>query len=184
MSEHNSSQSKSGDMVFIDPSEQLEIRVVSPSEHAAAAAILAPATGDGTAEAAASAIEDLLSVSTSALFGAYIQREMVAAYGIQRDGMANQVVLIAVREDHRKRGIGRALLQDALRRSGKRPVIVETDDEGLPFYKACGFKLFGRRTHPSGTVRYRMGWHTPGARFKGGTSDALTHKPIEPGPES
>lgn len=168
-------------LVFIDPGSGLEIRAVSPSERGDAARILAPATGDGTAEAAAARIEELVAPSgKAALYGGFIGRELVAAYGIRREGMSNEVPLIAVREDHRRRGIGRALLQDALRRSGRRPLVVETDDEGLPFYKACGFKLFGRRPHPSGSVRYRLGWHAPGLRFKGGSSNALTHTPLDP----
>ncbi|MGB3329397.1 MAG: hypothetical protein WBA46_10615, partial [Thermomicrobiales bacterium] len=72
------------------------------------------------------------------------------------------------------------MLTDALRRSGKRPLTAETDEDGLPFYKACGFKLVGRRVHPSGTVRYRIGWHAPGVRFKGGSTGALTGQPIAP----
>ncbi len=138
------------------------------------------ATGDGTLAAAAARIDDLLAADKAGLYGAYIAHELVAAYGIRRDGMSNEVPLIAVRADHRRRGIGRALLQDALRRSGKRPLVVETDDEGLPFYKACGFKLFGKRPHPSGVVRYRLGWHAPGVRFEGGSTNALTHSPLDP----
>jgi GNAT superfamily N-acetyltransferase len=166
-------------MVFIEPASGFEIRAVSPSEHHDAAAILASATGGGTVASATDAIDTLLALDKAALFGAFVRHEMVGAYGIRRDGMANEIALIAVLEDHRRRGIGRAMLQDALRRSGKRPLIVETDDEGLPFYKACGFKLFGKRAHPSGAVRWRLGWHAPGARFKGGTSTALEHKPLD-----
>ncbi len=172
-----------GDIVFIDPGSRLEIREISPSEREAAAAILASATGEGTTEAATRNIDELRSMDKSALLGAFVDRELVAVYGIRRDGMANEVTLIAVRADHQKRGIGRAMLQDALRRSGRRPVIAETDDQGLKFYKACGFKVFGRRVHPSGVVRWRIGWHAPGAAFKGGTSGALEYRGVETSPE-
>jgi hypothetical protein len=64
-------------------------------------------------------------------------------------------------------------------RSGRRPLVAETDEEGLGFYKACGFKMVGRRKHPSGAVRYRIGWHAPGLRFKGGSTNSLTHKPVK-----
>ncbi len=174
------SPTNNGGLIFIEPASGLEIRAVSPSEREVAARILAHAAGEGTAEAAARAIDEVLAADKAALYGAFIGRELVAAYGIRRDGMSNEIPIIAVREDHRRRGIGRALLQDALRRSGKRPLVVETDDEGLPFYKACGFKLFGKRPHPSGWVRYRLGWHAPGVRFKGGSTNALTHKPLDP----
>ena len=180
MTERNSPTDTDGNLIFIEPASGLEIRAVSPSERVDAAAILAPATSEGTAEAATAKVDELLSADKAALYGAYIGHDLVAAYGIRRDGMSNEIPLIAVRENHRRRGIGRALLQDALRRSGKRPLVVETDDQGLPFYKACGFKLFGKRPHPSGTVRYRLGWHAPGVRFKGGSTNALTHKPLDP----
>ncbi len=176
----SSPPSQDSNLIFIDPGSGLEIRAISPSGRDAAAHVLASATGEGTTEAAATAIEGLIASDKAGLYGGFIGRELVAAYGIRRDGMSNEIPIIAVRGDHQRRGIGRALLQDALRRSGKRPLVVETDDEGLPFYKACGFKLFGKRPHPSGTVRYRLGWHAPGVRFKGGSTNALTHKPLDP----
>lgn len=142
-------------------SEQVvDIRLVSPSERDIAAAILAPATGEGTAAAALRSIEEAEG-NGGVLLGAYLNGEMIAAYTIRKDGMANQVSLIAVREGYRRHGIGRSLMHDALQRSGRRPVTVETDDEGLPFYKACGFKVFGKRPHPSGVTRWRLGWHLP-----------------------
>jgi hypothetical protein len=58
--------------------------------------------------------------------------------------------------------------------------VAETDEDGLGFYKACGFKLVGRRTHPSGTFRYRVGWHAPGLRFKGGSTGSVSHRPVKP----
>jgi GNAT superfamily N-acetyltransferase len=167
-------------LIFIDPGSHFEIRALPAHDETNAAAILAPATGAGTSEAAAGIIAALRAAADAAIYGAYVDRALVGAYGIRRDGMANTIALIAVAGAHRKRGIGRAMLTDALRRSGKRPLTAETDEEGLPFYKACGFKLVGRRVHPSGAVRYRIGWHAPGLRFKGGSTGALTSQPITP----
>lgn len=137
-----------------------DIRLVSPSERDAAARILASATGQRTPEAALLQIADDEGTG-GVLLGAYLGGEMIAAYTIRKDGMANQIGLIAVHENYRRRGIGRSLLHDALLRSGRRPVTIETDEAGLPFYKACGFKVFGRRPQPSGAVRWRLGWHAP-----------------------
>lgn len=167
-------------VVFIDPGSHFEIRALPMHDDAAAVAILAPATGEGTAAAAAAVVAALREAAGAAIYGAYIDRALAGVYGIRRDGMANTVAIIAVREDQRKRGIGRALLTDALHRSGKRPLTAETDDEGLPFYKACGFKLVGRRVQPGGAVRYRVGWHAPGLRFKGGSTGAAARTPIGP----
>ncbi|MGC4107780.1 MAG: GNAT family N-acetyltransferase [Thermomicrobiales bacterium] len=171
-------------LVFIDPGSHFEIRALPAHDESKAAAILASATGAGTPEAATAVIAELREAADAAIYGAYVDRALVGSYGIRRDGMANTIALIAVDPDHRKRGIGRAMLTDALRRSGKRPLTAETDEEGLPFYKACGFKLVGRRVHPSGTVRYRIGWHAPGLRFKGGSTNALTSQPITPSPST
>ena len=171
-------------VVFIDPGSHFEIRALPEHDEANAAAILAPATGAGTAEAAAAVVAALREAAGAAIYGAYIDHALVGVYGIKRDGMSNTIAIIAVREDQRKRGIGRALLTDALHRSGKRPLTAETDDEGLPFYKACGFKLVGRRVHPGGPVRYRVGWHAPGLRFKGGSTGAATRAPIAPSDSS
>jgi GNAT superfamily N-acetyltransferase len=137
-----------------------EIRLVSPSERDRAADLLAPATGEGTSAAALEKIAEA-EQNGGVLLGAFLGQELIAAYTICRDGMANQVSLIAVREDLRRRGIGKSLLHDALQRSGRRPITIETDDAGLPFYKACGFKVFGRRPQPSGGTRWRLGWHAP-----------------------
>ncbi len=168
-------------LVFIDPEGGLEIRPLPANRDADAAAILADATGAGTPEAAQQKLAEARAGGDDRVIGAALNGELIAAYTLVRDGMANQIGLIGVHQDHRRRGIGRALLQDALRRSGRRPLTAETDEEGLPFYKACGFKMVGRRKHPSGTFRYRIGWHAPGVRFKGGSTGALGHQGVKPG---
>ena len=167
-------------LVFVDPESGLEIRPWSAARDDEAAGILADATGAGTSEAAQAKITEARAGGENRVFGALIGGQLVGAYTLQRDGMANAIGVLGVAKDHRRRGIGRALLQDALRRSGRRPLVAETDEEGLPFYKACGFKMVGRRKQPDGAFRYRIGWHAPGVRFKGGTSGALSHQGVKP----
>lgn len=176
----SSADTGSDNLTFIDPGSGFEIHPLPASRDAEAAAILAPATGAGTPEAAQAVLDEVRAGGADRVFGGTLRGELVGVYGLRRDGMANEVAIIAVAEGHRRRGIGRLLLQDALRRSGKRPLVAETDEEGLPFYKACGFKLVGRRKHPSGTFRYRVGWHAPGLRFKGGSTGSVTHQPLKP----
>jgi len=174
------SDAGAGNLTFIDPGSGFEIHPLPASRDAEAATILAAATGAGTPEAAQAVLDELRAGGDDRVLGGTLRGELVGVYGLRRDGMANEVAIIAVAEGHRRRGIGRLLLQDALRRSGKRPLVAETDDEGLAFYKACGFKLVGRRKHPSGTFRYRVGWHAPGLRFKGGSTGSVTHQPVKP----
>lgn len=167
-------------LVFMDPGSGLEIRPLPASRDADAATILADATGAGTPEAAQEKLAEARAGGENRVIGASVNGQLVAAYTLVRDGMANQVGILGVHADHRRRGIGRALLQDALRRSGRRPLTAETDEEGLPFYKACGFKMVGRRKAPDGTFRYRIGWHAPSIHFKGDSSGALAHKGVKP----
>jgi len=171
-------------LTFIDPGSGVEIRPWPASRDAEAAAILADATGAGTPEAAQAVLDEARAGGQDRVFGALLKGELVAAYALRRDGMANEIAIIGVAGGHRRRGIGRMLLQDALRRSGRRPLVAETDEEGLAFYKACGFKLVGRRKHPSGTFRYRVGWHAPGLRFKGGSTGSIGHQPVKEDPSS
>lgn len=172
--------SNADSLVFIDPQSGFEIRPWPASRDAEAAAILADSTGEGTAEAGQQAIDEARAEAPDRVLGGLMDGQLVGVYTLRRDGIANRIGNIAVAKDHRRRGIGRSLLQDALRRSGRRPLVAETDEEGLGFYKACGFKMVGRRKHPSGAVRYRIGWHAPGLRFKGGSTNSLTHKPVRP----
>jgi ribosomal protein S18 acetylase RimI-like enzyme len=170
-----------GDLIYLDPTSRFELRLLSEAEYPAAAEVLKHATYAKSVEATLERIGAYAAESKIAVYGGFVERELVAAYLLKRDGMANEVALIAVAPEHRKRGIGRLLLQDALRRSGKRPLVAETDEDGLGFYKACGFKLVGRRKHPSGWFRYRVGWHAPGLRFKGGSTGAMDTQTIQPG---
>lgn len=180
-----------GGLVFIDPASDFEIRAITPADHEEAAALLTQLpdinSGAGGAdhdEAAGALLQSILETPKAAILVAFQQRdeqrELVGVYGLRRDGLANDLAFIAVRPDRQRRGIGKLLLQDALRRSGKRPLAVQTPEATLGFFKACGFKLVGRRVQPSGEVHFRVGWHAPGAHFKGGTSSALTGRPVQP----
>lgn len=174
-------ESSGGKLVSLDPTSGFEIRDAHPHEWDTASVILAPAVGDGTAATARQRMDTIAAEAKTVVIVGLLQHRIVAAYLLKRDGMANEIALIAVDPQERKRGIGRHLLQDALRRSGKRPLVAETDEDALGFYKACGFKLVGRRKHPDGGFRYRVGWHAPGLRFKGGSTGAVDDRPIRPG---
>lgn len=146
---------------FIDPDTGFELRPLPASNDDVAARVLADATGEGTPEAARIRIDQARAGGNDRVIGGWLHDNLIAAYTLERDGMANQVVIIAVAPEHRLQGFGKMMLLDALRRSGRRPLTAESDDDALGFYKACGFKMVGRRKHPSGEFRYRVGWHAP-----------------------
>jgi hypothetical protein len=180
MTNRDAVPSDAGNLVFIEPNSGFEIRAISPSERSSVEAIIA---GSTPAAQSAAMLETLALIPDPQVFGGFQHGVMVATYALRREGMTNDLALIVVVPGERKRGIGRTLLQDALRRSGKRPLAAQTPDTELGFFKACGFKLVGRRVQPNGDIHFRVGWHAPGARFKGGTSGTLTHTPLDPSSE-
>lgn len=169
----------SSELVFLDPGAHFEIRALAPGLHDTAARILIDHPGIEDVRAATQFLETTVSTPKAAVFGAHLEGELIAVYALTRDGMANDLATIVVHPAHRQRGVGRRLLQDALRRSGKRPLVAQIPEAILPFFKACGFKMVGRRAQPSGEIHFRVGWHAPGAHFKGGTTAALKHLPLD-----
>ncbi len=95
------------------------------------------------------------------LIGLERDGRLVAWYVLRRVRLMNELPALAVAPDARRQGFGRACLQDALRRSGKRPLVVEADDASRPFFTAVGFKMVGKRKGADGAWRYRLGWHAP-----------------------
>jgi len=159
-------------IVFIDPAARVEIRALDPALDEEAAAIIAATTGAGTTQRGREMLGGLRADDAVELYGLFAGGALAAVYTLRREALANEVTHLAVKDGERRKGHGRACLQDALRRSGKRPLIVETAEDAIGFYKACGFKLVGRRKQPSGTVRYRLGWHAPRP-----AASALTPRP-------
>lgn len=126
-----------------------------------AAMVLAAATGAGTPEAGRERLEAAQSDPDTAFYGLTVEGDLVAVYTLRRLHLAMEITLLAVGAEHRGRGYGRRALTDALRRAGRLPLVTETDDDALGFYKACGFRVIGRRKSPEGVVRYWLGAHGP-----------------------
>lgn len=152
----------------------LNVRLMEPAEIDLVAALLADATREGTAEAARAELDAHRGSTGSAIFVITLDGSPIGAYILAAAQMSVDVTLFAVRADMRRRGIGTIIMQDALRRSGGRPMVVETGEATMPFFTAIGFKKFGRRKGPNGEVRYRVGWHTPGQRTATDTADTST----------
>ena len=143
-----------------DDSPGIAFRPLDDAE-VAGAGIAAAATGAGTVAAGALLLAAARQDPETELFGGFVAGALVAVYALRNLPMAREIAHLAVAPESRHRGHGRACLDDARRRAGNRPLVVETDQDALDFYRAAGFKLVGKRRHPSGTVRYRLGWHAP-----------------------
>lgn len=153
--------------VMEDPETGFTLQPMTPAQRGDVARVLAAATGANTPEAGEAAIALAEAGGTDRVIVGTIDGAVIGAYTLVRDGFANELKHIAVIPEQRTRGFGRVMIYDALRRCGRRPLTVETDDDALGFYKAVGFKMVGRRKHPSGAFRYRLGWHAPSATPSG-----------------
>ncbi len=150
-----------GVQISLTPPIGTAIRPLDLGLDAIAAEILAPATEVGTIEAAASLIATSRSDENAAIYGMTADDRVIAVYLTRRIPLSVEVTAIAVAPDSRGKGHGRACLQDALRRAGKLPLVVETPENSVGFFKRCGFKIVSRRLPPDGQPRFKLGWHAP-----------------------
>jgi len=165
-----------GVFVSISPSSGGAVRPLDPAHDSSAAVILAASTFAATADAGLMVLRKARSDEANAVNAMTVGGEVVAVYITRKIPLSVEVTALAVATDHRGQGYGRACMTDALRRAGKLPLVVETDDDSLGFYKKCGFKLVGRRVTSDGRTRYRLGWHAPGLRFKGGSTASIARE--------
>ena len=137
------------------------VRPLDPVDDEAAAVLLAACDPDGSVARGRAWVAVARRDPDSTLLGVFIEGALVGAYVLQKAHLMNQIALLAIAPQHRRRGHGRMCLYDALLRSGRRPLVVEADEAALPFFTAVGFKLVGKRKGPDGAPRFRLGWHAP-----------------------
>src|SRR5262245_37600228 len=105
----------------------ISIATLDPTRDEDAAMVLAPATGAGTVERGREYIAEARNDPDSTVYGLTVDGELAAVYILRKVTMMNEIACLAVSEGHRRQGHGRACLYDALLRSGRRPLVVETD---------------------------------------------------------
>ena len=149
----------------------VSIEPLDPSTDGVTAGLLAGCTREGTLEAGQALVRALRSDPDAELYGLAFAGQVLFAYALRRAPMSMELTHIVVAPPLRRQGLGRAIIADAIRRAGARPLVVEVEDATLPFFKACGFKLFGKRTSPAGATRYRLGAHAPRSRPTGATKE-------------
>ena len=148
------------------------VKPLDPSLDQEAAVILAACTPEGTVEQGRAVVSEARSDPNSSLLGLFVDGGLAGAYVLRKATMMNEIPVLAVAAEHRRHGHGRMCLFDALLRSGKRPLVVETSEATLPFYKAVGFKMVGKRKGADGAARYRLGWHAPLPKADGTPGEA------------
>jgi GNAT superfamily N-acetyltransferase len=144
-----------------DQNENAGFIPVDPSLDGQAADLLAGWTtflgfDDGAAMLAAWRADERV-----ALHGVTLNDDLVVAIVTRQVHLMDELIAITVRADLRGHGIGELALADTVRRSGRRPLVVECPEEMRPWFLKKGFKMVGKRTGPSGEARYRLGAHAP-----------------------
>lgn len=98
---------------------------------------------------------------TASIHGVTLNDDLIVAIVTRQVHLMDELVAITVREDFRGHGIGELALADTIRRSGRRPLVVECPEEIRPWFLKKGFKMVGKRKGPNGEPRYRLGGHAP-----------------------
>ena len=73
------------------------------------------------------------------LAAGFADERLAGVVGYRRRDVDLEVTHLAVREDVRRQGIGRALISAVSRLCAGFELVVETDDEAVGFYRAIGF---------------------------------------------
>ena len=92
-----------------------------------------------TIETAVTTLEAYRNNTSRQLFGWVKDGEILGVCGFQVHDTALEILHIAVDENCRGHGIGRAII-DSLTEKHKLPICAETDDDAIDFYRKCGFE--------------------------------------------
>ena len=139
----------------------VSIDALDPAVDGSAGVVLADCTVERSPAAGRALLARLRADPDTSLYGLVFEDQALLVYALRRVPMSLELTHLAIAKPLRGQGLGRACLHDALVRAGTKPLVAETDDATLPFFKACGFKLFGKRRGADGSVRYRLGAHAP-----------------------
>jgi len=87
--------------------------------------------------------------------GAEVQGELVGLIGLALDPPGTAVIRhIVVCRDHRRSGIGRAMIEAVRRKYSLQHICAETDRDAVAVYRKCGFEIRGLGEKYPGTERF------------------------------
>lgn len=143
--------------------EDQPVRLVplESAQDAAAALIMAPCAPERSVAGGQHLLATARDDPRCEIFGLFVGNALAAVCVVKTIPFAKEIVALAVAEEFRGRGYGRACLTAVVARSGRRPLTVEAAEDMAGFYRASGFRVIAKRRGPDGTVRYRLGWHAP-----------------------
>lgn len=111
------------------------------------------------AELAADELERIVARELPAftVYGGFRGHEVAAFVGFRKSKDVVVIEYIAVDEAAQRTGLGSALVEAASRAAQNKPVVAETDDDAVDFYRALGFSVvaIGPDPHWPGRARYR-----------------------------
>ncbi|MBN2075563.1 MAG: GNAT family N-acetyltransferase [Dehalococcoidales bacterium] len=118
--------------------------------------ILSMATGDPTPENLDSLLGDFYTSDNRLLFIASINHVITGIIGIDRSGKSSGLIKhLAVLPKNRKHGIGRCLINETAKVLGLSTIELETDQDAVDFYHACGFTSIEIESKYPGIHRFR-----------------------------
>lgn len=74
------------------------------------------------------------------VYGCYLHNELIGIAGICPYFQEVEITDIAVKKDMQKKGVGRKIIE-YLTENYQLPLLAETDDDAVGFYRKCGFKI-------------------------------------------
>ena len=89
------------------------------------------------------------------LFAAFTEGRPIGVIGLKGSEPGFEVIAIAVEERSRGSGIGRLLLDHASQLRAGATIWAETDEEGVGFYRSCGFEVESLGERYPGVERFR-----------------------------
>jgi len=88
-------------------------------------------------------------------YTAILDDKIIGIVGIKRIGAKKvEIMHIAVDEPYRGKGLGKQMIQELITEANPKEIFLETDNDGVHFYRKCGFKTKKLPDQGFGTDRF------------------------------
>lgn len=89
------------------------------------------------------------------LFGIYTKSKLAGVIGLRNDELETEILHIAVHPDFRNKGLGSALIEQAITLKAAQRIVAETDHDAVTFYKKNGFTINSLGEKYPGVERFK-----------------------------